>query len=485
VVDRREFRFEFPCPQCQARLRLKDRSLIGTRWNCPECQAPIEIRDAGDGDLIANLAFPSSQQTASLRGRGVTPQAAAALVAITLITGLAVFVLWTPEPVASLPVSPPVENRPDPSITKPNPAEAVSPITDPVESQLTSLGSWLNGHREKTGAFPSAVAGGALPVQERLGWLAQYREEAEPRVSVHPNHARGWRDPANEPFVRRRANTLLNPRVTAVASDEGFPATHFVGVAGVGADAVELPKAHPRAGVFGVDRRTTRDDIKDGTSNTLLVMGVEAHPPAWASGIESVRGLTAEPYWRGPDHFGTGQADGMQVLMADGSVRFLSQDMDPKLMRRMAAMADGLPLDVNVPGEPADPLTPPATPNVARINPAPVNPVNDPKANEPLFAELTPESVGYDVERGLSVAVSKFELKTPIPLRTLLRQIVEMSAMPIDTSLVQNDPRLDQLISLDLKETTLREILIAALQQTHLEFTGDAKGIHLRSGDTP
>lgn len=481
MVDRREFRFEFPCPQCQARLRLRDRSLIGTRWNCPECQIPLEIRDAGQGDLVANVAADTSTTPTRPNRPSIQPQAAAALVAIMLITGLAVFVLWTPEPAEIPVVAPPAVIPPASPLVPQVPPDASPLVTDPVESRMMAIGKWLNGHHDQTGAFPSAVSTGETPINERLSWLAQYRAETEASEAVHPNHSHGWRDPANEPFVRRRATSLLNPRVTAVASDDGYPASHFVGVAGVGAGAAELPKTHPRAGVFGIDRRTTRDDILDGTTNTLMVIGVEAQTPAWASGRDSIRGLTAEPYFGGPDHFGTGQSEGMQVVMADGSVRFLSKETDPKVMRRMAAMADGLPLDPNVLGEPADQVTLPAPPHVAQVASPPANPAND----LPIPVEVTPESVGYDVERGLSVAVSKFELKTPIPLRTLLRQVVEMSALPIDTSLVKDDPRLDQLISLDLKETTLRGILLAALEQVQLEFTGDSQGIHIRPSSTP
>ena len=478
MVDRREFRFEFPCPQCQARLRLQNRSLIGTRWNCPECQTPLEIRDAGQGDLVARVATESSKQATRPRGRAITPQAAAALVAITLITGLAVFVLWTPEPTLIPIVAPLAVNPPTPLVATPVPPEISPTAIDPVESQLRALGRWLNGHHDQTGAFPSAVSPGELPIDERLSWLAQYRAETEPQETVHSNDSQGWRAPANEPFVRRRAPSLLNARVPAVASDDGYPASHYVGMAGVGVDAAELPKTHPRSGVFGIDRRTTREDIRDGTTNTLLVMGVEAHPPAWASGTTSVRGLTAEPYFGGPDHFGTGQAEGMQVLMADGSVKFLSKETDPQVMRRMAAMADGLPLDPLVPGEPAEPPTPPLVNNA---DPPPLSPLPD----APVVVEVTPEPVGYDVERGLAVAVSKYEIKTPVPLRTVLREIVEMSALPIDTSIMQDDPRLDQLISLDLKETTLRGILSAALEQAQLEYTGDSQGIHIRPRATP
>ena len=481
MVDQREFRFEFPCPQCQSRLRLKDRSLIGTRWRCPECQSDLEIKDAGEGRVEASIAADSTQRANTATHRGISPRTAAVLVAVTLVAGIVMFVLWAPETATEPTVAAPVDPAPEPPVAQQPPAEPpalqAGPV-DPVDPQLRAIGSWLTNHHDKNGAFPPGVMAGELPANERLGWLAQYREETEPTETVHAVPTHGWRDPANEPFVRRRAPSLLNPKVSAVASDDGFPASHFVGVAGVGADAAQLAKSHPRAGVFGIDRRTTRDDIKDGAANTLMVMGVEAHTPAWADGVNTVRGLPAEPYFGGPGNFGTGQTDGMHVLMADGSVKFLSKDTDPRLMRRMAAMADGLPLDANVPGEPADPATKSAPPEaVSGKMPA----LND----TPITAEVTPESKGYDVEQGLALAVTKFELKTPVPLRTLLRQIVEMSALPIDLSQVQNDPRLDQPISLDLKDTTLRAILSAALTQAQLEFTGDAQGIHLLPAKIP
>lgn len=480
MVDRREFRFEFPCPGCRARLRLQDRHLIGTRWNCPECQVPLEIKDAGQGDLVASLATEPTAPPPIATGRGVAPRTVAALVAATLIVGIALFVMWpTADP--ALPVTQDLPPRVlDPEGPQTPEIDPPTVPVDPAAAQLTSLGKWLHGHHEKHGAFPAALMGSEIPREERLGWIAQYREETEQGQRVPSDRLRGWKDPANETFVRRRASELLNSRVTAVASDEGFPASHYVGVAGVGSDAAELPKSHPRAGVFGFDRRTTREDIRDGTSNTLLVMGVQAHPPAWASGTGSVRGLTAEPYLGGPDHFGTGQAEGMHVLMADGSVKFLSQATDPKVMRRMAAMADGLPLDPAVPGEPSDPVTKPVPADLAHVEP-----LGPAAVDSPITVELVPEQVGYDVERGLAVKVSRFEIKTPIPLRLVLRQIVEMSALPIDMSGVQNDPRLDQPVTIELQKTTLRGILEATLQQVQWEFTEDAQGIHLMPSSQP
>ena len=106
-------------------------------------------------------------------------------------------------------------------------------------------------------------------------------------------------------------------------------------------------------------------------------------------------------------------------------------------------------------------------------------------AEQPITVELVPERVGFDVERGLAVSVTRFEIKTPIPLRLVLRQIVEMSALPIDTSIVQNDPRLDQPVTIELQQTTIRGILEATLHQVQWEFTEDAQGIHLKPPAPP
>jgi hypothetical protein len=460
VVDHREFRFEFPCPRCQGRLRLRDRALIGTTWNCPECRAPLEIRDAGQGGLVATLAAETPQPGPPQKS-GIRARTAAALVAVVLITGVAVLVLQAPEPPAPVPV-PPGRQNPTPPVAQPDQAPQILPVVS-AETQLTAIGQWLGQQHNQHGAFPFGVEPGSLPVTERFGWTARYMEEAGNAAHVSPDRSRSWNDPANDHFVRQRADGLLNPVVEGVASAGGYPAGHFVGVAGVGADAPTLAKSHPRAGIFGVDRRTTRDDIRDGASNTLMVLGVDSSPESWAQGSEAVRGLSSEPYLHGPDHFGTGQADGMFVLLADGSVKFLNAQTDPKVMRRMAAMADGLPLDAAVPGEPLDPA-----------------PIATPADELPITVEVTPERVGFDYKRNLSVSLTRFQTPQPIALRVLLRQLAEMSAMPIDLGEINQDPVLDELVTVDLKQTTIRGVLEECLKPAKLWFTADEKGIRLQ-----
>ena len=123
------------------------------------------------------------------------------------------------------------------------------------------------------------------------------------------------------------------------ATQAGFPVTHYVGVAGVGPDAGRLPADDPRAGVFGYGRTTRPADITRGTANVIAVLGVSEHCGAWAAGGEAtVRPLTQRPYVNGPDGFGSGQPGGMLAGMADGSVRFISKDVDPGVLEQLATI---------------------------------------------------------------------------------------------------------------------------------------------------
>ncbi len=222
--------------------------------------------------------------------------------------------------------------------------------------RLSKIGDALLEHVVGEKAFPAAtVAAHGIPNENRLGWMAVLADRLDDDAAPAPLWNRAWNDPKNDAFVRRRLSAFQNPDIALLTGADGYPASHFAGVSGVGADAVKLDPRHPRAGIFNDHRPTRVEDIRDGASNTLLVMGVREHLGAWAAGgTSTVRGLAREPYVNGPDGFGTGSSDSMLVLMADGSVRTIAAGMDPRLLRRMAAKADGLPLDESEPGEPGD-----------------------------------------------------------------------------------------------------------------------------------
>ncbi|MEZ6067873.1 MAG: hypothetical protein R3B90_19660 [Planctomycetaceae bacterium] len=541
------------CPSCSARLRLQDASYVGRTIDCPDCRQPLEfVRNAvGEIECVAGKGPPkasaarlpsdldvgddglrepattASQQPAATSASAATfaqrdksPVSARVIgwgVAVVLLGVLLATSLWRPDtdgnenagssanagadaagPAADRP-QPPV--APDGATVTPRDVPAPERVVDesPVGRQLTGMAGWVMNYRERHGVYPY-VNPEAMPqdANQRLGWLAVLVADQQPGGPT-PLWDRGYADPLNAKFVRRKLPLYLNPALAEPAA-EGFPATHYVGMAGVGADAATLEKGHPRAGVFGVHRVTRVEDIRDGLANTLLVVGTEKQLAPWASGgARTIRGLVREPYINGPDGFGTGQPDGMFVAMADGSVRFLSSETEPTVMRRMAAMADGLPLDSAVPGEPgAVPTSPdPAVPHVANghgavqpVEPArPPNehrPTDGPPITPPMVADPQPRPpVEYDIEQALGQRITRFAQVRPAKFLDLIRQIEEMAAIPISTREIAEGPlsgRLDREVSVELRDTTVGELLDALLAKVDLRYeSGRDFGIRIKA----
>ena len=90
---------------------------------------------------------------------------------------------------------------------------------------------------------------------------------------------------------------------------QGLALTHFVGMAGIedarNVVAATLPRSDPRAGVFGYDEVATPEQITDGTSQTIMVMGSGTMANPWImGGGATVRGAR-EPYFDKVSGFGT------------------------------------------------------------------------------------------------------------------------------------------------------------------------------------
>lgn len=201
--------------------------------------------------------------------------------------------------------------------------------------------SGLADYQQAEGAWPSGAVGGSLlPPETRLSWIAEllpYYGHADWHRSLRFGYA--WNSPQNRAVTRRPLDRMVNPAVGTSRTEAGYPVTHYVGIGGVGPDAPTLPVDHPRAGVFGFGRRTRLDDIGDGASNAIAILGVTQDLGPWAAGgLATVRPLTKRPYVNGPDGFGSGQADGMLAGMADGSVRFISKDVDPEVIELLATI---------------------------------------------------------------------------------------------------------------------------------------------------
>lgn len=537
------------CPHCSTVLRIRDRKLVGRRIACPECAAGIEVVDnAGSFSVVAAVETTPQSSASPLpvarrkskkaagaidanspeldeykpRERPVhsnaaddDPVAAAAVPAVLkspvavawIVAGgvaillIAVVVFWPTNSRSKTDgadgetanSTDALQDEPDVANDAPRDADAGG---SKVDERLESLAELLKQYAAARGSFPAGtIRNPVLRPDQRLSWMAELADDG----GVPVLRDRPWNDALNEAFVRRRMPAFQNPEVQDRAGAQGYPAAHFVGVAGVGEDGPSLPAHHHRAGVFGYDRATTFDDVSDGASNTLMVAGVTEQLGSWASGgPATVRPFTREPYVNGPDGFGTGAVDEMQVLTADGRVRTISKQTSPVVVRRMAAMNDGLPLDPEVPGEPGD-ARPPG-PLVADGNDAPnaLEPVAAPDPPE-MQPAVPPNAVGgdlrpadppekiVDVQASLAQKVSSFRTSEPVEVERLLEDLEEMIGVPIryDRKQLQSPiDRLKQTVILDLNNTTIEGVLKAALEKAGLAYKIESNEIQIRTPPT-
>jgi hypothetical protein len=146
-------------------------------------------------------------------------------------------------------------------------------------------------------------------------------------------------------------------------------ATHFVGVAGVGLDAAYYTKGDAntagKLGVFGYDRVTKKEEIKDGLDKTILLLQIppDYSTPWTAGGGGTVRGVSED--FDAVEPFVCTEYQGKRgtfAVMADGKVRFIPADIDPKDFRAMCTIAGGEQLG----------LLDKIAPEVPNPNPAPV-----------------------------------------------------------------------------------------------------------------
>jgi hypothetical protein len=206
---------------------------------------------------------------------------------------------------------------------------------------------------DRTPTLPAGTVPHAeLPPERRLSWVVEVLPFVE-QDSLFPQIDRrvGWDDAANATAVR----TPLKLFLCAGGPDEPPNLTTYVGVAGLGADAPQLPAGDRRVGVFGYDRRTALADVRDGTSNTLLLLESARLNGPWAQGGPStVRGLdpTDRPYLGtgrpfGGTHFAEstvfsrGTSIGCNAAMVDGSVHFLREKVAPQVLEALATVAGG------------------------------------------------------------------------------------------------------------------------------------------------
>jgi prepilin-type processing-associated H-X9-DG protein len=152
-----------------------------------------------------------------------------------------------------------------------------------------------------------------------------------------------WNAPAHQSAVQTVVPVYVCPSVYTPPA-QGEPAvTHFIGCAGAGADAAELPLTNLRAGLFRYDAATPATAVADGFSHTIAFFESVQRVGPWAQGGPStVRGLDpAQPLFGPVGQLGGAYPGGAHTAFADGSVRWQAESISPAILAQLAALADG------------------------------------------------------------------------------------------------------------------------------------------------
>jgi hypothetical protein len=192
-----------------------------------------------------------------------------------------------------------------------------------TQTNCTNCGKPINSTHSEAGQQTTCPHCGNVAHMPALGphhswmtWLLPYLGETPLYQSISLSQA--WDSPANVAPFSRELMIYLNP-------SESGPR--------VGADGYALTHVAVNSHVVRYDRPIGIASITDGTSNTMLMGQVHNGFKPWGDPTnhrDPARGLGG-----GPDAFGSPHFGGVHVLMADGSVRFVSNQVSPEVLQAL------------------------------------------------------------------------------------------------------------------------------------------------------
>jgi len=232
------------------------------------------------------------------------------------------------------------------------------------------LAQAMVSYRDKNGAFPRGTfnrnpsaerQNRPWPPDQRISWMAEILPEmgySEIFQKIDPQ--KSWRDEENLLPAMALIPEFLDGRNPNRSHFIHYPnvllevaATDFVGMAGVGMDAASYDEKDSdnakKLGIFGYDRVTKVSDIADGLPSTILLIQVPAayKNPWLAGGGATVRGC---PETGSVKPFVSDQPDGKKgtiAIMADGTVRFIPDNIPDAVFKAMCTIKGGEKVDLD------------------------------------------------------------------------------------------------------------------------------------------
>lgn len=210
-------------------------------------------------------------------------------------------------------------------------------------NNLKQIGLALHNFHDVHQAFPQGAAPveGERDVADRFSWQAQILPFVEQAALYQQLDMKAPLSAAkNADAVRAAIPVYRNPHLSAPPNMPN--ACDYAGVAGLTEKGPFLKVREKGAGMFAYDRKTQMRDITDGTSNTLMVGEVSNGRTPWSqAGPGSIRPIVKAPGINVPGGFGGAAPGGCNFLLGDGSVRFVSEKIDARLMESLTTIAGG------------------------------------------------------------------------------------------------------------------------------------------------
>ncbi|WP_417391948.1 DUF1559 domain-containing protein [Gimesia sp.] len=192
------------------------------------------------------------------------------------------------------------------------------------KNNLKQIGLAMHNYHETHRILPP---GGTLtidgaPSQSWTTFIIPFMDEAPLYNQIDFDYA--WDHPSNQSIFRKEMPFFLNPNFEEKVSPEGLPLSHYVGN--------EL--------MMGPNRGSSFRNVTDGLANTIMAYEVGDNFKPWGDPTNF-----AVP----ADRIGSGKKSafpgGNHILMGDGRVRFLSENIDPAVLKALSTPNGGERID--------------------------------------------------------------------------------------------------------------------------------------------
>lgn len=254
------------------------------------------------------------------------------------------------------------------------------------KNNLMQISLALNNYMMAHEVLPPGTQNDSGPIQSKedggyhMGWLVQVLPYIEQRnVFNNVDFTKSVYDPANGKVRSHRIPAYLCPSDPAPGFNFTIALSNYCGIH----NDFEAPIDVDQNGVLFLNSSVRYEQIRDGSSNTIFIMESRLGPPSglgWISGTRStlrnvvisrsIPGTGQQPALvsfeahiatsnttqgndlreelaaeeAGKEIVGGGSSNhtgGLHVALGDGSVRFLSQNINPMTLRNLAHRDDG------------------------------------------------------------------------------------------------------------------------------------------------